>query len=96
MIVAENSATCEISEAELRDLQTTVQINKDIIKSLIEAQQVQSPNHGALKQTLQKLNEENRILQKRINGGEKGTYGGGIIVMEKSDKEAVEKSQVEK
>ena len=29
--------TCEVSQAELRDLQKTVNINKDIIRSLMEA-----------------------------------------------------------
>ena len=47
--VVTDNLTCEISEAELKDLQTTVQINKDIIKSLIEAQQSTSPNHSSLK-----------------------------------------------
>ena len=43
---------CEISTEELRDLQKTININKDIIRSLVEAQQAVSPTHKALKQSL--------------------------------------------
>lgn len=62
----------DIATAELRDLHTTVQINKDIIKSLIEAQQATSPNHRALKLSLQKLSQENRILQNRLKENNSG------------------------
>jgi len=53
---------CEISVEELRDLQKTININKDIIRSLIEAQQAVSPTHKALKSSLAQLNEENKSL----------------------------------
>lgn len=84
-----NDAMCEIDAAELRDLQTTVQINKDIIKSLIEAQQAKSPTHSALKYSLQALNEENRVLQQRLReASSSGPKTAGIVIV---DKEAQEK-----
>lgn len=62
-----NEEMCEISFAELKDLQRTVNINKDIIKSLMEAQQATSPSYKSLQDSILKLNEENQILHVRIN-----------------------------
>ena len=53
-VVAESMT--EVAVADLKDLQTTVQINKEIIKSLVEAQKSDSPTHTRLKQSLQMLN----------------------------------------
>ena len=62
-----NEEMCEISFAELKDLQRTVNINKDIIKSLMETQQATSPSYKSLQDSILKLNEENQILHVRIN-----------------------------
>ena len=70
-----------------------------MIKSLVEAQQANSPNHTALKLSLQRLNEENRILQNRIqeqhstNADNISKANPGIVVV---DKEAMEKQELEK
>ena len=52
----------EVPVASIKDLYTSLKINKDIIQELVESQQAVSPQHMALKTSLLRLNHENKML----------------------------------
>ena len=72
-------------QAQLKDLHTTIQINKDVIKGLIEAQSASSANvvNQTLSQALEKMHEENESLFKQLQNAQTAQASASAVNTDK-------------